>query len=132
MAQQSDRSPQQAARSSAAEYLTFVASTGDGGVDAIYAEENVWLSQKMMATLYDVTVANISYHLRKVFEDQELSTEAVIKQFLTTATDGKQYCMGSAHQHGSTPARRPTPWSGGAGCVSTRTTPPRPIAAWSQ
>ncbi|MDF1489869.1 virulence RhuM family protein [Tessaracoccus caeni] len=91
MAMQSDRSPQRAARSSAAEYLTFVASTGDGGVDAIYAEENVWLSQKMMATLYDVSVPTINYHLKTIFEDSELLADSVIRDFRTTATDGKQY-----------------------------------------
>lgn len=82
---------QDVARSSAAEYLTFVAATGDSGVDAIYADENVWLSQKMMATLYDVTKANISYHLQRSFADRELSAKAVVKDFLTTAADGKQY-----------------------------------------
>ena len=46
-------------RSSAAEYLTFVASSGSGGVEAVYADENVWLTQKMMATLYDVDVRTI-------------------------------------------------------------------------
>ncbi|MGN6106866.1 MAG: integrase core domain-containing protein [Kofleriaceae bacterium] len=56
-------------RSSAAEYLTFVAASGTGGVEALYADENVWLSQKMMAQLYDVEVPTINYHLKKVFED---------------------------------------------------------------
>jgi hypothetical protein len=50
-------------RSSAAEYLTFVAASGQGGVEAVYARENVWLSQKMMGALYDVDVRTISYHL---------------------------------------------------------------------
>lgn len=59
-------------RSSAAEYLTFVAASGKGGVEAVYADENVWLSQKMMAQLYDVEVPTINYHLKKVFEDSEL------------------------------------------------------------
>ena len=49
-------------RSSAAEYLTFVAASGTGGVEAVYADENVWLTQKMMATLYDVEVPTINYH----------------------------------------------------------------------
>lgn len=59
-------------RSSAAEYLTFVAASGRGGVEAVYADENVWLSQKMMGLLYDVDVRTISYHLKKVFADREL------------------------------------------------------------
>ncbi|MDD2545409.1 MAG: hypothetical protein PHI55_03905 [Burkholderiaceae bacterium] len=50
-------------RSSAAEYLTFVAASGQGGVEAVYADENVWLTQKMLAQLYDVDVRTISYHL---------------------------------------------------------------------
>lgn len=52
-------------RSSAAEYLTFVAASGQQGVEAVYADENVWLSQKMMAQLYDVDVRTINYHLKK-------------------------------------------------------------------
>jgi hypothetical protein len=50
-------------RSSAAEYLTFVAASGGGGVEAIYADENVWLSQKMMAQLYDVDIRTINCEL---------------------------------------------------------------------
>jgi hypothetical protein len=59
-------------RSSAAEYLTFVAASGQGGVEAIYADENVWLSQKMMGLLYDVEAHTINYHLKKIFADSEL------------------------------------------------------------
>src|SRR5688572_26866402 len=78
-------------RSSAAEYLTFVAASGAGGVEAVYADENVWLSQKMMAQLYDVEVPTINYHLKKVFEDSELESEAVIRNFRITGPDGKTY-----------------------------------------
>jgi hypothetical protein len=78
-------------RSSAAEYLTFVASSGQGGVEAVYADENVWLTQKMMATLYDVETPTINYHLKKIFEDNELQEDSVIRNFLTTAADGKKY-----------------------------------------
>ena len=52
-------------RSSAAEYLTFVAGSGQSGVEAVYADENVWLTQKMLGLLYDVDVRTISYHLKK-------------------------------------------------------------------
>jgi hypothetical protein len=55
------------ARSSAAEYLTFVAASGQGGVEAVYADENIWLTQKMMGVLYDVETHTINYHLKKVF-----------------------------------------------------------------
>ena len=81
------------ARSSAAEYLTFVASTGEDkdSIEMRYEDENIWLTQKMMATLYDVSVAAINQHLKKIFEDGELQEEAVIKKYLITATDGKKY-----------------------------------------
>lgn len=78
-------------RSSAAEYLTFVAASGKGGVEAVYAGENIWLSQKMMALLYDVDVRTINYHLKKVFEDSELEENSVIQKFRITAADGKSY-----------------------------------------
>ena len=79
-------------RSSAAEYLTFVAATGgqDQAVEMRYEDENLWLTQKMMATLYDVTVSAVNQHLKRVFDDGEL-TQAVIKDYLITASDGKQY-----------------------------------------
>jgi hypothetical protein len=78
-------------RSSTAEYLTFIAATGDGGVEAIYADENIWLSQKMMGTLYNVNVRTINEHLQKIFKDNELQDEAVIRKFRITASDGKSY-----------------------------------------
>jgi hypothetical protein len=59
-------------RSSTAEYLTFIAATGEGGVEAIYADENIWLSQKMMGTLYNVNVRTVNEHLKKIFNDNEL------------------------------------------------------------
>ena len=80
-------------RSSAAEYLTFIASTGEDkdSIEMRYEDENIWLTQKMMATLYDVSVAAINQHLKKIFEDGELQEKAVIKKYLITATDGKKY-----------------------------------------
>ena len=82
-----------ALRSSAAEYLTFVAATGESDVsfEMRYEDENIWLTQKMMATLYDVSVAAINQHLKRVFEDGELREESVIKKYLITAADGKSY-----------------------------------------
>jgi len=78
-------------RSSAAEYLTFLAASGSGGVEAVYADENVWLSQKMMGQLYDVETHTINYHLKKVFADSELQEDSVIRNFRITAADGKTY-----------------------------------------
>lgn len=78
-------------RSSAAEYLTFIAATGESDVNAIYADENIWLSQKMMGTLYQVETHTINYHLKKVFGDNELDENSVVRNFRITATDGKTY-----------------------------------------
>ena len=78
-------------RSSAAEYLTFVAASGQSGVEAVYADENVWITQKMMALLYDVDVRTINYHLKRVFSDSELVEASVIQNFRITAVDGKRY-----------------------------------------
>ena len=84
-------SPTPTIRSSAAEYLTFVAATAEGGVEAIYANEDVWLSQKMLAVLYDVNVRTVNEHLKNIFADSELQEEAVIRNFRITASDGKNY-----------------------------------------
>lgn len=78
-------------RSSAAEYLSFIAASGEGGVETVYADENVWLSQKMMGELYGVETHTINYHLKKVFSDSELEEDSVIRDFRITAKDGKNY-----------------------------------------
>lgn len=79
-------------RSSAAEYLTFVAATGDSetSVEMRYEDENIWLTQKMMATLYDVTVPAINQHLKRIFADNELQREATIKKFLIVQSEGSR------------------------------------------
>ena len=78
-------------RSSAAEYLSFIAASGEGGVEAVYADEDVWLTQKMMGALYDVETNTVNYHLKKIFSDSELEENAVIRNFRITAKDGKNY-----------------------------------------
>ena len=80
-------------RSSAAEYLTFIAANGDDqeAIEIRYEDENIWLTQKMMATLYDVSVSAINQHLKKIFDDNELDKNSVIKKYLITANDGKSY-----------------------------------------
>ena len=79
--------------SSAAEYLTFIAATGDNkqSIEMRYEDENIWLTQKMMATLYDVGVNTINYHLKKIFEDAELSTGATIRNFRIVQTEGSRH-----------------------------------------
>ena len=80
-------------RSSAAEYLTYVASVGDqqDSIEMRYEDENIWLTQKMMAVLYDVDVRTINYHVKKIFNDSELQENSVIRKFRITAADGKSY-----------------------------------------
>ena len=79
--------------SSAAEYLTYVAAAGNDerSFEMRYEDENVWLTQKMMAILYNVSVQNIGQHVKKVFEDGELLPDSVIKKYFITASDGKDY-----------------------------------------
>ena len=85
--------PTKTIRSSAAEYLTFMAATGDdqNSVEVRYEDENIWITQKMFATLYEVEVNTINYHIKKIFEDSELTEDSVIRKFRITASDGKSY-----------------------------------------
>ena len=80
-------------KSSAAQFLTYVASTGTGGekYEIRYEDENIWMSQKMLAEVYGVEVPNISYHLRKLFEDAELEEETCIKEILIDLPDGRKF-----------------------------------------
>lgn len=78
-------------RSSAAEYLTFITATGESDVNAVYCDENVWLTQKMMGFLYNVETHTINYHLKKLFSDGEIEENSVIRKFRITASDGKNY-----------------------------------------
>ena len=87
------RSKEISIRSSAAEYLTFVAANGDdkNSVEVRYEDENIWITQKMLAVLYEVETNTINYHIKKIFEDSELEEDSVIRNFRITATDGKSY-----------------------------------------
>lgn len=79
-------------RSSAAEYLTFVASNGDdqNSVEMRYEDENIWLTQKMMAILYDVSLPTINEHIKKIYADTELSEETTIRNFRIVQTEGER------------------------------------------
>jgi len=79
-------------RSSAAEYLTFVAASAGSkaSVEMRYEDENVWLTQKMMATLYDVSVPAVNQHLKRIFSDNELEQGATIKKYLIVQTEGNR------------------------------------------
>ena len=87
----SPKKPKDMLRASVAEYLTFVTATGERNIQSLYADENVWLSQKMMGLLYGIEIPTINYHLKKIFEDNELDEDSVIRNFLITADDGKTY-----------------------------------------
>ena len=79
-------------RSSAAEYLTFIAATGDdkNSVEVRYEDENIWITQKMLAVLYEVETNTINYHIKKIFEDSELSEVATIRKFRIVQTEGNR------------------------------------------
>lgn len=65
--------------------------TGESGVEVIYSDENIWLTQKMIALLYNVETNTINYHLKKLFSTSELNENQVVRNFRITAADGKQY-----------------------------------------
>ena len=77
-------------RSAAAEYLTYIASVGNEpqNVEIRYEDENIWLTQRMMALLYDVETNTINYHIKKIFEDSELQEEATIRNFRIVQSEG--------------------------------------------
>ena len=79
-------------RSSAAEYLTYVASVGDqqDSIEMRYEDENIWLTQKMMATLYDVGSPTINEHIKKIYADSELEEAATIRNFRIVQTEGSR------------------------------------------
>ena len=87
----SSKKPKDLLRASVAEYLTFVTATGESSIQSLYADENVWLSQKMMGLLYGVESHTITYHLQKIFTDNELEESSVTRIFRVTADDGKTY-----------------------------------------
>ena len=87
----SPKKPKDMLRASVAEYLTFVTATGESNIQSLYADENVWLSLKMMGLLYGVESHTITYHLQKIFTDNELEESSVTRIFRVTADDGKTY-----------------------------------------
>jgi hypothetical protein len=92
------KSKQITIRSSAAEYLTFIAATGDcasgrcdeQSFEMRYENENIWLTQKMLAELYNVDVRTINEHIQKIYYDDELTEEATIRNFRIVQTEGSR------------------------------------------
>ena len=79
-------------RSSAAEYLTYIAAVGEqeDSIEMRYEDENIWLTQKMMAVLYDVALSTINEHIKKIYEDSELEEDATIRKFRIVQTEGSR------------------------------------------
>lgn len=79
-------------RSSAAEYLTYVAVSGDNldSIEVRYEDENIWLTQKMLATIYGVTTSAINQHIKTIYEDNELDESSTIKNFLIVQKEGNR------------------------------------------
>lgn len=84
-------------RSSAAEYLTFLASGGKSGVEAIYADESIWLTQKMMSVLYDVEPHTISEHISKIYKDSELDEKETHRNFRLVRMEGSRHVESRQH-----------------------------------
>lgn len=77
-------------RSSAAEYLTYVAAAGENGVELRYEDENIWLTQKMLSALYGVSISAINQHIKKIYKDKELEEKSTIKNFLIVQDEGNR------------------------------------------
>ena len=77
-------------RNSTAEFLIFTGQAGEQSIEARYEDETIWLSQKLMATLFDVGVNTINYHLKEVFESGEVQPEATIRKFRIVQTEGSR------------------------------------------
>lgn len=77
-------------RSSAAEYLTYVAAAGENGVELRYEDENIWLTQKMLSVLYGVSTSAINQHIKKILADKELEEKSTIKNFLIVQDEGNR------------------------------------------
>ncbi len=78
-------------RNSTAEFLIFTSQAGDDSIEVMVADENVWLSQDMIASLYDKGRSTITEHLKNIFSEGELSEDSVYRKFRRTGSDGKEY-----------------------------------------
>jgi len=78
-------------RNSTAEFLIFTSQAGENGIEVRFQNETIWLSQKMMATLFDCSIDNIALHLKNIFKTKELDQNSVTEDFSVTASDGKSY-----------------------------------------
>ncbi len=81
-------------RSSTAEFLIFTRQAGEDGIEVRVEDETVWLTQKLMAALFEVDVRTVSEHCKNIFLSGELEEDSVVRKFRGTAVDGKQYLTG--------------------------------------
>jgi len=77
-------------RNSTAEFLIFTAQSGEGGIEVRYGDETIWLTQKLMAELFDVTVPTINEHLKNIYQQGELGRDATIRKFRMVQTEGSR------------------------------------------
>ena len=88
---QDNEKGKQLIRTSTAEFLIFTGQSGEQSIEARYVDETIWLSQKLMAQLFDVDVRIVNEHLKNIFKSGELQEDSVIRKFRMTAADGKNY-----------------------------------------
>ena len=77
-------------RNSTAEFLIFTAQSGEISIEASYEDETIWLSHKLMAEFFDVTVATINQHLKNIYEPAEFSSKSTIREFIIVQMEGKR------------------------------------------
>ena len=82
-------------RNSTAEFLIFTGQAGEQGIEARYEDETIWLSQKLMAQLFDVDVRTVNEHLKNIYDQSELGREATIRKFQIVQIEGKRVNTGS-------------------------------------
>lgn len=81
-------------RNSTAEFLIFTTQSGEQSIEVFYADENVWLTQKLIASLFGVSIPTVNEHLKNIFDSEELLENSVIRDFPITAEDKKVYKVG--------------------------------------
>ena len=77
-------------RSSAAEYLTYIAASGEEGIEIRYQDENIWLTQKMLSSIYEVGLPTINHHINQIFNDNELDKNSTIRNFRIVQKEGNR------------------------------------------
>jgi hypothetical protein len=90
-------------RNSTAEFLVFTSQAGEKGIEVRVEDEIVWLTQKLIAVLFGVTVPTVNEHLKNLFSDGEIQEDSVVRKFRTTAAAGNDYKMHLCNFNASQP-----------------------------